>query len=360
MNRTRALAGLGIFLLLLVVVPVGASLAFLGIDVAATDPVADAVSGLPLAAAAPAADSASRLGIPPIAVDAYAKAAASPDACPGLAWWLLAGIGAIETNHGRYGGATADVSGRVLPGIYGPRLDGSLAGTAVIVDSDAGLLDGDRTFDRAMGPMQHLPSSWRSNGRDGNGDGIADPQNLYDAARASAVHLCGSVGGQLDSVERVRRAVYGYNPSEVYVADVLARASVYAAPMAGEPQDLGPLVVVHGIMVSSQIAGPLDAMVQAAARDGVTLVGSGWRSIADQVALRQAHCGPTLEDIWRKPSGACHVPTAVPGTSMHERGLAVDFQDLPGAWAWLAANASRFGFRNNLPTEPWHWSTTGD
>jgi hypothetical protein len=293
-------------------------------------------------------------------VDAYAKAAGSTDACPGMTWWLLAGIGAIETNHGRYGGAAADVLGNVRPAIYGPRLDGSLDGTAVIEDSDGGRLDGDPFFDRAMGPMQHLPSSWRSNGRDGNGDGIADPQNLYDAVRASAVHLCGSAGGSVDTPERMRRAVYGYNPSNEYVADVLGRASVYALPVAGEPTEIGPLVEVHGITVSSQIAPALDAMVTAAAAEGVTLTGSGWRSTADQVALRQAHCGQSLEDIWQKPSGQCSPPTAIPGTSMHEKGLAVDFHNLPGAWAWLAGNAGRFGFRNNLPTEPWHWSTTGN
>ncbi|MPY95292.1 MAG: hypothetical protein GEV08_20235 [Acidimicrobiia bacterium] len=342
--------------LLLIFVPVAASVVFLGVDVAGPDPVASAV---PLAAAAPSPDSATRLGIPAVAVDAYAKAAASPDACPGLSWWLLAGIAAIETDHGRYGGAAADLAGNVRPAIYGPRLDGALAGTAVIGDSDQGRLDGDPLFDRAMGPLQHLPSSWRANGRDGNGDGIADPQNLYDAARASAVHLCSSAGGEVGSADRTRRAVFGYNPSNDYVADVLARASVYALPVPGQSPTAGPLVQVHGIMVASPIAPALDAMVQAAKAQGVVLAGSGYRSTADQVLLRQAHCGPTLDDIWRKPSGACAVPTAVPGTSLHEQGLAVDFQDLPGAWAWLAANAGRFGFANTIPSEPWHWSMTG-
>src|SRR5680860_112310 len=99
MIRSRAWVGLGVALVLLMAVPVAASVVFLGVDLAGTDPVASAV---PMATAAPSADSAARLGIPPLAVDSYAKAAGSTDACPGMAWWLLAGIGAIETNHGRY------------------------------------------------------------------------------------------------------------------------------------------------------------------------------------------------------------------------------------------------------------------
>ena len=356
MNRAaRAWVGATAALLgLAVVVPVAVAIVYLGIDIGASEPVRAVVSN------APPADAAARLGIPPTALDAYVKAAASEDACPGLSWWLIGGIGSVETNHGRFGGAVADLSGRVSPPIYGPRLDGSLAGTAVIEDSDGGRLDGDTAYDRAMGPMQHLPSSWRSNGRDGNGDGVADPQTLYDAARASAVHLCASAGGAVDTPDRVEDAVFGYNPSRAYVADVLERASLLVAPFAGGavPGTVQP-VIVRGITVDATIAPALEAMIATAAAEGVELVGSGLRTTAEQVELRRVHCGPTADDIWRKPSGACSPPTAIPGTSMHERGLAVDFENRPGAWVWLAANAGRFGFRNNLPTEPWHWSTTG-
>jgi LAS superfamily LD-carboxypeptidase LdcB len=88
--------------------------------------------------------------------------------------------------------------------------------------------------------------------------------------------------------------------------------------------------------------------------------------VEQQIALREAHCGPTPEDVYLKPASACSPPTALPGTSMHERGLAVDFH-LAGrsidshdnqGYQWLAANAAMFGF-HNLPSEPWHWSVNG-
>jgi LAS superfamily LD-carboxypeptidase LdcB len=62
------------------------------------------------------------------------------------------------------------------------------------------------------------------------------------------------------------------------------------------------------------------------------------------------------------PAGQCHPPTARPGTSMHELGLAIDFYNCSSrssrCWQWLNANAARFGF-HNLPSEPWHWSVDG-
>ncbi len=361
MNRSsRAWLGLGASLVVLgIMVPVSAAVVFLGIDLGATEPIKAVVAS---ATAAPTAAQASRLGLPAVALDAYVKAAASPDACPGLTWWIIGGVGAIETNHGRYGGNVADAAGTVHPGIFGPRLDGSLEGTEIISDSDGGRIDGDPAYDRAVGPTQHLPSSWRSNGRDGNGDGIADPQNLYDAARATAVHLCASAGGSMDTPARVRAGIFGYNPSNAYVADVLERAAALSAPVLGDGNATGTLqpVVVRGITVDVSIAPALEAMVAAAAAQGVELTGSGLRTTDEQVALRRAHCGESADDIWRKPSGQCSPPTAIPGTSNHERGLAIDFTNTPGAWAWLAANAGRFGFLNRLPTEPWHWSTTGN
>jgi septal ring factor EnvC (AmiA/AmiB activator) len=123
---------------------------------------------------------------------------------------------------------------------------------------------------------------------------------------------------------------------------------------------------VGGIWVHTSIAGNVRALLDAATASGIRLTGGGFRDPASQIALRQAHCGPTAYDIYQKPSSQCTPPTAPPGRSMHERGLAIDFQyngalitsrSNPG-YQWLAANASRFGFFN-LPSEPWHWSTNG-
>jgi LAS superfamily LD-carboxypeptidase LdcB len=121
---------------------------------------------------------------------------------------------------------------------------------------------------------------------------------------------------------------------------------------------------VNGIVVATSIANQLANLLSAAASAGIILGGSGYRDPAQQIALRKAHCG----SAWRSaPASSCHPPTAPPGQSMHERGLAVDFtwngsiisSHSSPAFRWLAANASRFGFYN-LPSEPWHWSTNGN
>jgi hypothetical protein len=143
--------------------------------------------------------------------------------------------------------------------------------------------------------------------------------------------------------------------------------SIGGGPSAAPPRLAPvPLTTVRGITVNSSIAGRLDGLLAAAAADGVVLRGSGYRDPSSQIALRRAHCGPSDYDIYFKPPFECVPPTAIPGSSMHEQGLAIDFtwngssittQDNP-AFVWLAANAARFGFFN-LPSEPWHWSTTG-
>jgi hypothetical protein len=127
-----------------------------------------------------------------------------------------------------------------------------------------------------------------------------------------------------------------------------------------------PLTTVRGITVHTSIAGQLDAMLGAAAASGIVLAGSGYRDINRQIQLRRQNCGTSDYAIWQMPASQCSPPTAIPGQSMHERGLAVDFtwngtaitsRSSP-AFVWLAANAARYGFYN-LPSEPWHWSTTG-
>ena len=114
-----------------------------------------------------------------------------------LNWSLLAGIGRVESNHGRYGGAQIGQDGTVRPADLGPRLDGT-GGVGVVRDTDHGRYDGDPLYDRAVGPMQFIPGTWRGYGADGNGDGVADPQNLDDAALAAARYLCAG-GGDLST-----------------------------------------------------------------------------------------------------------------------------------------------------------------
>ena len=118
--------------------------------------------------------------IPPTALAAYRKAAATlavEDASCHLTWPLLAGIGKVETDHGRSWGAAARITatGEVVPTILGPVLNGH-NGTALVLDTDGGAYDHDRQYDRAVGPMQFVPATWAELGRDGNGDGIEGPQ----------------------------------------------------------------------------------------------------------------------------------------------------------------------------------------
>ncbi len=123
------------------------------------------------------------------------------------------------------------------------------------------------------------------------------------------------------------------------------------------------LATVNGITVNAQIAGRLGSLVNAARGAGLNLTGSGYRDPAQQVALRQAHCGSSYYAIYQMPASSCNPETAPPGTSMHEVGLAVDFSACQSrstaCYQWLSGNASRFGFFN-LPSESWHWSINGN
>ena len=129
--------------------------------------------------------------------------------------------------------------------------------------------------------------------------------------------------------------------------------------------DKSELTTVWGIQVHESIADKLLALLKAASQDGIRLGGGGYRSSQSQINLRRAHCGTSNWAIYSKPSYQCSPPTARPGASMHERGLAVDFtQNGRALWSntsgyrWLKRNASKYGFRN-LPSEPWHWSVNG-
>lgn len=180
------------------------------------------------------------LGIPGIALEAYRRAAdrlgGEQPGCQ-LSWSLLAGIGQVESQQGA---GRFDVRGNTIGRILGPRLDGSLPGTAVITDTDAGRFDGDTEFDRAVGPVQFIPSTWAGLGRDGNDDGLADPNNIYDGALAAATLLCNRGGSMADPAARTR-AVLAYNNSLAYVANVNAWAHAYEVQAYPLPADLPPI-----------------------------------------------------------------------------------------------------------------------
>jgi LAS superfamily LD-carboxypeptidase LdcB len=121
------------------------------------------------------------------------------------------------------------------------------------------------------------------------------------------------------------------------------------------------------ITVAGSISGNVQALLNDAAADGVMLCGGGYRDPQEQIQLRMAHCGTSNYAIYEMPASQCSPPTAIPGTSMHEQGLAIDFTCNGGGtvstgdecWDWLQANAVGYGLYN-LPSEPWHWSTNGN
>jgi membrane-bound lytic murein transglycosylase B len=172
--------------------------------------------------------SASADGIPAAAMAAYKRAEAvmakaDPD-CH-LSWALVAAIGRVESDHGRFGGNVLSSDGVATPGIYGLRLDGS-HDTALIVDTDGGSYDDDTTYDRAVGPMQFIPGTWDVVGVDADGDGDKNPQDIDDAALATAVYLCAGTQ-DLGTREGQWAAVFSYNHSEQYVALVLMIMQAY-------------------------------------------------------------------------------------------------------------------------------------
>ncbi len=203
------------------------------------------------------------LGIPGIALAAYQAAerslAGSDPGC-GLSWTLLAGIGRIESGHA-HGGAV-DSAGTTLTPILGPVLSGG-PGMAAIPDTDGGRLDGDPVWDRAVGPMQFIPGTWARSGIDGNGDGVADPNNLFDAALTAGRYLCAG-GGDLRDRGQAEQAVFRYNHSADYVSTVVTWADAYGnrvAPIQSAlplpaPQPSGPPPPLRTASPAVRIASP--------------------------------------------------------------------------------------------------------
>jgi membrane-bound lytic murein transglycosylase B len=161
--------------------------------------------------------------IPFTALMAYQRAETVIDgadpACR-LPWQLIAAIGRVESDHGRYGGSVVGQDGVSRPGIYGLPLNGR-RGTSKVPDTDAGRYDRSTSVDRAVGPLQFIPSTWTVVGVDADGDARRNPQDIDDAALAAAVYLC-SGEGDLSTPAGRRVAVHRYNHSWSYVDTVLS------------------------------------------------------------------------------------------------------------------------------------------
>jgi D-alanyl-D-alanine carboxypeptidase len=309
-----------------------------------------AVGGTRDSASGAAPSAAALAEIPAEALAAYQDAGAAWR----VDWAILAGIGLKECRHGTY------------------RAPGCNPGTVNAAGARGWMQFIGSTWRRGLAPhaLEPRTSPPARDGQgfatDGDGDGDTDPWSWPDATHSAARYLV-----HLGINHNRRRALLGYNHDPGYVDRVLGAAARYrATPAPGDsiPITAGdiPLVTVEGITVRADITDQVGALVRAARADGHILAGSGYRDPARQIALRRQHCGTSGYAIYQMPPSRCSPPTARPGTSLHERGLAVDFS-CAGAlirsrthpcYRWLAAHAADHGLYN-LPSEPWHWSTTG-
>ncbi|MEU7469797.1 lytic murein transglycosylase [Streptomyces sp. NPDC044984] len=196
------------------------------------NPAPSASSGTDLSGVAEA-------GIPATVLDAYKKAeAALRESKPGcnLPWQLLAAIGKVESGQAR--GGRVDADGTTLSPILGPQLDGN--GFALIRDTDGGAYDGNSSYDQAVGPMQFIPSTWEWAGRDGNGDGREDPNNIYDAALAAGHYLC-RFDWDLSDQRDLDKAILSYNNSTDYLNTVMSWLEYYRKGTHEIPDGSGTL-----------------------------------------------------------------------------------------------------------------------
>ncbi|MEW1605674.1 lytic murein transglycosylase [Streptomyces sp. NPDC093808] len=194
-------------------------------------------------------------GIPATVLRAYRAAETSVARTdPGcrLSWELLAAIGKVESGQAR--GGAVDRNGTTLGRITGPALDGR--GFALIRDTDGGAHDGDTVYDRAVGPMQFLPSTWASWGTDGNGDGRADPNNIFDAALAAGHYLCAG-DRDLSRPADLDRAVLSYNHSRAYLRLVRYWLAFYSHGVHAVPDGEGVVPRSPGAGSDTPATGPV-------------------------------------------------------------------------------------------------------
>ena len=188
---------------------------------------------------------AAATGVPARVIAAYADAVVTQQVMDPechLGWSTIAAIGFVESRHGTHGGATVRDDGYVSPGILGPVLDGTVYDA--IPDTDGGVYDGNTTGDRAIGPMQFIPSTWTMWGMDGDINGVIDPHDLDDAAFATSLYLCNA--GDLSDPDTWRAAIASYNSAPSYLIAVAEKANEYAAAVRNATPTPDPEVTPEG------------------------------------------------------------------------------------------------------------------
>jgi LAS superfamily LD-carboxypeptidase LdcB len=198
---------------------------------------------------------------------------------------------------------------------------------------------------------------------------------LVDAARAEQARIVAAADekvdhalGEMKTLESLDRQLAAQIEAEARrlaaEAEARRRAATVGRTLPTLPSS-GEIVTVGGFQVHQSIANNMRNLLAAAGAAGIELSGTGFRDSSGQIALRRANCGTSDYAIFQMDPFSCRPPTARPGSSNHERGLAIDFTSDgrvlsrgSRAFVWLAGNAGRFGFYN-LPSEPWHWSADG-
>jgi membrane-bound lytic murein transglycosylase B len=168
-------------------------------------------------------------GIPARALQAYAAAEIAirrdtPE-CK-IAWNTLAAIGWIESGHGSHAASVLQPDGSTSHPIVGPALDGSDDLAAIPATAATEAATGDPHWDHAVGPLQFIGSTWAKWGVDASGDGVADPNNIDDAALTAGRYLC-AAGGDLTTAEGWHKAIRSYNHSDAYVEAVRTAANSF-------------------------------------------------------------------------------------------------------------------------------------
>ncbi|MDT4993440.1 MAG: hypothetical protein QOH97_3332 [Actinoplanes sp.] len=169
-----------------------------------------------------------RAGIPVVAVEAYGYAelvAAKRTPTCHLSWTTIAALGQVESAHGSANGAVLGADGSARPPIYGLPLDGK-GGRQLIKDTDQGTIDRDTAYDRAVGPLQFIPSTWKENAVDADNNGLADPNDIDDAALTASAYLCGN-GRDMSKADAWWDAILSYNAVRPYAQKVFDAANLY-------------------------------------------------------------------------------------------------------------------------------------